>query len=372
MIHSALMVTKSTVTDATKSAAGQTACRNRIEGANRVKLATLKNGRRDGRVVVVSKDLTRCTDASFLVPTLQAALDDWTRISPHLEALAESLEHGAVPAERFHEHDALSPLPRAYQWADGSAYVNHVELVRKARNAEMPETFWTDPLMYQGGSDAFLAPRDPIRMADEAFGIDMEGEVAVIVDDVPMGATREEAAAAIRLIMLVNDVSLRGLIPAELAKGFGFFQSKPSSAFSPVAVTPDELGEAWDGGKVHLPLCVDLNGRPFGRANAGIDMTFDFPTLVAHAAKTRPLGAGAIIGSGTVSNKLDGGPGKPVAQGGAGYSCIAEIRTIETIETGRPVTPFMRFGDTVRIEMKDASGHSIFGAIEQTVEKYEH
>jgi fumarylacetoacetate (FAA) hydrolase len=342
-----------------------------IEGATRVKLATLKNGRRDGRLVVVSKDLTRCTDASFLVSTLQGALDDWARIAPHLEALAESLELGSVPTDRFHEHDALSPLPRAYQWADGSAYVNHVELVRKARNAEMPETFWTDPLMYQGGSDSFLAPRDPIRMADEAFGIDMEGEVAVVVGDVPMGASREEAAAAIRLVMLVNDVSLRGLIPAELAKGFGFFQSKPSSAFSPVAVTPDELGDAWDGGKVHLPLIVDLNGKPFGRANAGVDMTFDFPTLVAHAAKTRPLSAGAIIGSGTVSNKLGGGPGKPVAQGGAGYSCIAEIRMIETIDTGKPVTPFMRFGDIVRIEMKDASGHSIFGAIEQTVEKYE-
>jgi fumarylacetoacetate (FAA) hydrolase len=334
-----------------------------------LKLATLKNGTRDGRLVVVSRDLTRCTDASFLVRTLQGALDDWARISPHLEALAESLDHGAVPSERFHEHDALSPLPRAYQWADGSAYVNHVELVRKARDAQMPESFWTDPLMYQGGSDSFLAPRDPIRMADEAWGIDMEGEVAVIVDDVPMGAGKEEARDAIRLVMLVNDVSLRGLIPAELGKGFGFFQSKPSSAFSPVAVTPDELGEAWDGGKVHLPLSVDYNGKPFGRAEAGIDMTFDFPTLIAHAARTRPLCAGTIIGSGTVSNKLDGGPGKPIADGGVGYSCIAEIRTIETIERGGPVTPFMRFGDTVRIEMKDKAGHSIFGAIEQVVEK---
>lgn len=335
-----------------------------------MKLASLKNGKRDGRLVVVSRDLTRYTDASFLAPTLQAALDDWRRIAPHLAALSETLEHGSVPSERFHEHDALSPLPRAYQWADGSAYVNHVELVRKARNAEMPESFWTDPLMYQGGSDAFLAPRDPILMADEAYGIDMEGEVAVVVDDVPMGASMEEAREAIRLIMLVNDVSLRGLIPAELAKGFGFFQSKPSSAFSPVTVTPDELGDAWEGGKVHLPLSIDLNGKPFGRANAGVDMTFDFPTLVAHAAKTRPLCAGSIIGSGTVSNKLDGGPGKPVAEGGAGYSCIAEIRMIETINGGRPTTPFMRFGDTVRIEMKDKGGHSIFGAIEQTVEKY--
>ncbi|MDQ6435026.1 fumarylacetoacetate hydrolase family protein [Mesorhizobium sp. LHD-90] len=332
-----------------------------------MKLASLKDGSRDGQLVVVSRDLTRYTDASFLVPTLQAALDDWLRLSPHLSAMAESLETGAVPTSRFHEHDAHSPLPRAYQWADGSAYVNHVELVRKARGANMPESFWTDPLMYQGGSDSFLGPRDAIAMSDEAWGIDFEGEVAVIVDDVPMGASVEQAAAAIRLVMLVNDVSLRGLIPAELEKGFGFFQSKPSSAFSPVAVTPDELGDAWDGGRLHLPLLVELNGKPFGRANAGVDMTFDFPRLIAHAAKTRPLAAGAIIGSGTVSNKLGGGPGKPVSEGGAGYSCIAEQRMVETIETGAAVTPFMHFGDTVRIEMKDRSGHSIFGAIEQTV-----
>jgi fumarylacetoacetate (FAA) hydrolase len=332
-----------------------------------MKLASMKSGSRDGRLAVVSRDLTRYTDASFLVPTLQAALDDWRRIAPHLAALAESLEHGSVPSQRFHEHDALSPLPRAYQWADGSAYVNHVELVRRARNAEMPASFWTDPLIYQGGSDAFLAPRDPIVMADEAWGIDMEGEVAVIVDDVPMGAGVDVAREAIRLVMLVNDVSLRNLIPAELAKGFGFFQSKPSSAFSPVAVTPDELGEAWDGGRLHLPLSVDYNGKAFGRANAGVDMTFDFPTLIAHAAKTRPLSAGAIIGSGTVSNKLDGGPGKPVAEGGVGYSCIAEMRTVETLDHGAPKTDYMHFGDTVRIEMKDKGGHSIFGAIEQTV-----
>lgn len=336
-----------------------------------MKLASLKDGTRDGRLVVVSKDLTRCSEATRIAPTLQAALDDWATAGPKLAVLAESLEHDAVPTMRFHEHMALSPLPRAYQWADGSAYVNHVELVRKARGAEMPESFWTDPLMYQGGSDSFLGPRDPIAMADEAFGIDLEGEIAVIVDDVPMGATPEQAREAIRLVMLVNDVSLRGLIPAELAKGFGFFQSKPSSAFSPVAVTPDELGGAWDGGKVSLPLVVDINGKAFGRANAGIDMTFDFPQLIAHAAKTRPLGAGSIIGSGTVSNKLDGGPGKPVDQGGVGYSCIAEIRMIETIEAGAPKTPFLRFGDTVRIEMKDAEGRSIFGAIEQTVIKYE-
>jgi fumarylacetoacetate (FAA) hydrolase len=336
-----------------------------------MKLATLRNGTRDGRLVIVSRDLTRFTDASFLAPTLQAALDDWRRISPHLATLAESLEHGAVPSERFHEHDALSPLPRAYQWADGSAYVNHVELVRKSRGAEMPESFWTDPLMYQGGSDSFLAPRDPILMSDEAWGIDMEGEIAVIVDDVPAGATIEQARDAIRLLMLVNDVSLRALTAPELAKGFGFFQSKPSSAFSPVAVTPDELGDAWDGGKVHLPLCVDLNAKPFGRANAGVDMVFDFPVLVAHAAKTRPLVAGSIVGSGTVSNKLGDGPGKPVAEGGVGYSCIAEMRTVETLTSGKPVTPFLQFGDTVRVEMKDKSGRSIFGAIEQTVQKYE-
>jgi len=336
-----------------------------------MKLASLKSGSRDGRLVVVSRDLTRYTDASFLVPTLQSALDNWSRVAPHLAAMSESLETGAVPAARFHEHDALSPLPRAYQWADGSAYVNHVELVRKARGVAMPESFWTEPLIYQGGSDAFMPPRDPILMADEAWGIDFEAEIAVIVDDVPMGASVEEAGAAIRLLMLVNDVSLRGLIPAELEKGFGFFQSKPSSAFSPVAVTPDELGAAWDGGRLHLPLLVELNGRPFGRANAGVDMTFDFGRLVAHAARTRPLGAGAIIGSGTVSNKLDGGPGKPVAAGGAGYSCIAEQRMVEMIETGSAITPFLRFGDTVRIEMKDRTGHSIFGAIEQAVKRAE-
>jgi fumarylacetoacetate (FAA) hydrolase len=335
-----------------------------------MKLASLNDGTRDGRLVLVTKDLTRYTDASFLAPTLQSALDNWARISPHLQALAGSLELGAVPSQRFHEHDALSPLPRAFQWADGSAYVNHVELVRKARGAGMPESFWTDPLIYQGGSDSFLRPREPIRVADEAYGIDMEGEVAVIVDDVRIGVTRDEARAAIRLVMLVNDVSLRGLIPDELAKGFGFFQSKPSSAFSPVAVTPDELGDAWDGNKVHLPLNVDLNGRAFGRANAGVDMTFDFPALIAHAARTRPLCAGTIIGSGTVSNKLDGGPGRPVEEGGVGYSCLAELRMIETIDEGEPQTPFLRFGDLVRIEMKDAYGRSIFGAIEQQVINY--
>jgi fumarylacetoacetate (FAA) hydrolase len=334
-----------------------------------MKLATLRDGSRDGRLVVVSRDLTRLTDARHIAPTLQAALDAWDEAAPELDAIARSLEAGGQPVERFHEHDALSPLPRAYQWADGSAYVNHVELVRRARGAEMPESFWTDPLIYQGGSDAFLAPRAPIAMPDEAFGIDMEAEVAVITGDVPMGATPDEARAAIRLVMLVNDVSLRNLIPAELAKGFGFFQSKPSSAFSPVAVTPDAL-PGWDGARLHGTLRVDLNGAPFGRADAGADMTFDFPTLIAHAAKTRPLGAGTIIGSGTVSNKEEDGPGRPVAQGGRGYSCIAEQRMVETILDGAPKTPFLAFGDTVRIEMRDAANHAIFGAIEQTVERH--
>ena len=334
-----------------------------------MKLATLKDQTRDGRLVVVSDDLTQCSDVPHIARTLQAALDDWDHVGPRLERVAEGMRTGSQPVQRFHEADAASPLPRAYQWADGSAYVNHVELVRKARGAEIPASFWEDPLMYQGGSDTFLGPRDPIIMADEAYGIDMEGEVAVIVGDVPMGASREEAASAIRLVMLVNDVSLRGLIPAELGKGFGFFQSKPSSAFSPVTVTPEALGDAWDGGKLHLPLLVTYNDQPFGKANAGVDMTFDFPTLIAHAAKTRPLSAGTIIGSGTVSNKLDGGAGKAISEGGVGYSCIAEIRMIETINNGKPTTEFMKFGDTVRIEMKGKDGHSIFGAIEQKVEQ---
>ena len=335
-----------------------------------MKLASLKHGR-DGRLVVVSNDLTRYTDASRVSPTLQAALDNWDEAALGLRELAEGLEHGSMPAERFHEREAASPLPRSYQWADGSAYINHVELVRKARGAEVPASFYEDPLMYQGGSDAFLGPREDIVMpTDDGFGIDMEGEIAVITGDVPMGVPVDEAGDFIRLIMLVNDVSLRGLIPAELAKGFGFFQSKPSSAFSPCAVTPDELGDAWKGGAVHLPLMVDYNGEPFGRANAGVDLTFNFPQLITHAAKTRPLSAGTIIGSGTVSNKLDGGPGKPVAEGGAGYSCIAEIRMIETIYDGAPKTPFMKFGDTVKIRMQDKNNKSIFGAIEQQVERY--
>lgn len=332
-----------------------------------MKLASLKHGR-DGRLVVVSQDLNWFTDAFLIAPTLQAALDDWDRCGPRLEALAESLEHEAVPRGRFHERDAASPLPRAYQWADGSAYVNHVELVRKARGAEMPESFWTDPLMYQGGSDSFLSPRDPIPLADEAWGCDLEAEIVVIVGDVPQGATREQALAAIRLVGLVNDVSLRNLIPAELAKGFGFVQSKPASALSPVLVTPEALGDRWKDGKLHGALNVQLNGQDFGKADAGVDMTFDFGTLIAHLAKTRSLGAGTIIGSGTVSNKdADGGPGKPVAEGGLGYSCIAEVRTVETILRGAAETPFLKHGDTVRIEMLDDRHHSIFGAIEQTV-----
>ena len=332
-----------------------------------MKLASLKDGR-DGRLVVVSKDLQRYLPAGGF-STLQSALDDWAAARPALEDLAGRVEAGE--GEAFDEAGCDSPLPRAYQWADGSAYVNHVELVRKARGAEMPESFWTDPLMYQGGSDSFLGPRDSIPMADEAWGIDFEAEIVVVTDDVPMGIQAADALDHIRLVMLVNDVSLRNLIPGELAKGFGFFQSKPSSAFSPVAVTPDELGDAWRDGKLHLPLLSTLNGGLFGKPDAGVDMTFNFGQLIAHAAKSRPLCAGCIIGSGTVSNKLDDGPGRPVADGGVGYSCIAEIRTIETIERGKPSTSFMQFGDRIRIEMNDASGASIFGSIDQVVEKYE-
>ena len=336
-----------------------------------MKLATLADASRDGRLVVVSRDLAHATDARGVAQTLQEALDDWTRLSTKLEALATALETGSVPRERFREHDALSPLPRAFQWIDGSAYLNHVELVRKARGAAMPPDLLADPLLYQGGSDAFLAPREPIRMADEGFGVDFEGEVAVVVNDVAMGASVAEAAAAIVLIMLVNDVSLRNLIPGELAKGFGFIQSKPSSSFSPVAVTPSELGASWDGGRLHLRLLVSLNGKPFGRADTGTGMNFDFPALIAHAARTRPLGAGTIVGSGTVSNKsADGGPGRPIPDDGVGYSCLAEARMVETIRDGAAKTPFMCFGDTVRIEMKNPGGQSIFGAIEQTVEPY--
>ncbi|HJS41544.1 MAG TPA: fumarylacetoacetate hydrolase family protein, partial [Sphingomicrobium sp.] len=280
-----------------------------------MKLASLKDGR-DGRLVVVSDDLAYCAGAGHIVPTLQAALDDWERIEPQLRLLATDLQHEAIPRERFHEREAAAPLPRAFQWADGSAYVNHVALVRQARGAEMPESFWHDPLMYQGGSDSFLGPRDDIPLADEGWGCDLEAEVVVVTGDVPQGISREEALKRIRLVGLTNDVSLRNLIPAELAKGFGFFQSKPASSFSPVFVTPDAIGARWRDGKLHGTLEVELNGQPFGRADAGEDMTFDFGTLIAHAAKTRTLGAGTIIGSGTVSNRdSDGGPGRPVEEG---------------------------------------------------------
>lgn len=327
-----------------------------------MKLATLKEGGRDGTLIVVNADLTRAAKATGIASTLQVALDRWAEIAPKLQELYKMLDQGEmIDAFPFDENAVHSPLPRAYQWIDGSAYVNHVELVRKARGAEMPPSFWTDPLMYQGCSDGFLTPRESIRMSDEAWGIDFESEIAVITGDVPMGVTAEEAKKYIRLILLVNDVSLRNLIPNELAKGFGFFQSKPASSFSPVAVTPAELGHAWDGGKVHLPLLTTLNGTSFGKPNAGVDMTFDFPTLIAHAAKTRHLAAGTILGSGTVSN----------VDRSSGSSCLAEKRMIETIEKGKPETSFLKFGDRVRIEMLDSKGRSIFGAIDQKVEKYE-
>ncbi len=332
-----------------------------------MKLASLKGGR-DGRLVVVSDDLAYFAYAGHIATTLQDVLDNWDDLAPRLELLATDLGHGAIPRERFHERDAAAPLPRAYQWADGSAYVNHVALVRQARAADMPDSFWHDPLMYQGGSDGFLGPRDPIPLGDPAWGCDMEAEVVVVTGDVPMGISAQEARSHIRLVGLTNDVSLRGLIPDELAKGFGFFQSKPASAFSPVFVTPDSLGARWDGGKLHGALNVDLNNQPLGRADAGVDMTFDFGQLIAHAAKTRRLGAGTIIGSGTVSNRdKDGGPGKPISQGGLGYSCLAEVRTVETILHGKHETSFMKPGDTVRIWMDDDRHHPIFGVIEQVV-----
>jgi fumarylacetoacetate (FAA) hydrolase len=333
-----------------------------------VKLATLKDGSRDGRLVVVDRAMSRCVAVPEIARTLQAALDDWMRILPALDAISEALNRGSLPdAIPFDAAAAMAPLPRAYQWLDGSAYVNHVELVRRARGAAMPPEFWTDPLMYQGASDHMLGARDDVVLADEAWGIDFEAEIAVVTGDVPMGTTVEGAERHIRLLVLVNDVSLRNLIPAELAKGFGFVQSKPASAFSPVAVTPDELGAAWRDASVHLPLLTHLNGALFGRANAGVDMTFTFARLIAHAAKTRDLVAGTIVGSGTVSNKEDGGPGRPAAEGGVGYSCIAEQRTVETIVGGAPRTPFMRFGDRIRIEVLDASGESVFGAIDQRI-----
>ena len=331
-----------------------------------MKLASLKRGR-DGRLVVVSRDLARCADASSVAPTLQAALDDWDSTAPRLAALAESLEAGRIAHTPFEQTQCASPLPRSHGWADGSAYVNHVALVRRARGAELPASFWIDPLMYRGASDGFVGPRDPIHAPDTAWGVDLEAEVGVICTDVPMGASIAQAAAAIRLIVILNDVSFRNLIPAELAKGFGFLQGKGQTAFSPVAVTPDELGSAWNGAKLSGRLLSTLNGKLFGRPDAGEDMTFNFPMLVAHAAKTRPL-CGGIVGSGTVSNRdADGGPGKSIGEGGIGYSCIAEIRSVETIVHGAPKTPFLTHGDRVRIEMNDGEGRSIFGVIEQDV-----
>jgi fumarylacetoacetate (FAA) hydrolase len=336
-----------------------------------MKLASLKDGSRDGRLVVVSRDLKSCQPVPNIAATMQDALDNWDSAAPQLKQIYALLNQGSASGARpFDESQCHSPLPRAYQWADGSAYINHVELVRKARNAEVPASFYTDPLMYQGGSDSFVGPRDAIFALDEAWGIDLEAEVAVITGDVKMGASEEDAAQAIRLVMLVNDVSLRNLIPEELAKGFGFFNSKPSSAFSPVAVTPDELGKAWEGNKLHLPLLVQINRQPFGKPNAGEDMTFNFAQLVAHAAKTRELCAGTIIGSGTVSNKQGSLHGSSIANGGVGYCCLAEVRMYETIECGKPQTGFLQFGDNVRIEMHDAQGKTIFGAIDQTVRNY--
>ena len=332
-----------------------------------MKLASLEAGR-DGRLVVVSDDLVWCTDAAAIAPCLQTALDDWARCAPSLQALADALANGEVARDPFDPRACAAPLPRAYQWADGSAYVNHVELLRRARGVPMPESFWTDPLMYQGGSDTFLGPRHPIPLRDEAWGCDCEAEIAVILDDTPMGVAPDAALGHIKLVMLANDVSLRTLIPDELAKGFGFFQSKPSSAFSPVAVTPDMLNGAWDGKRLHRPLITRINGALFGRPDAGQEMTFHFGELIAHAAKTRSLGAGTIIGSGTVSNRdPDGAPGRPIGEGGVGYSCIAELRMVETIREGRPKTPFLRYGDRVEIEMLDSRGSSIFGAIDQLV-----
>ena len=335
-----------------------------------MKLASLNDGSKDGQLIVVSKDLTKFISATDIAPTMQNAMDNWDNVFDELNMLSKNLNSGKINSIEFEPKNVLSPLPRSYQWADGSAYVNHVHLVRKARGAEMPDSFWSDPLMYQGGSDDFIPPLAPIYLPDESWGIDMEGEIAIITGNVKMGASPIESINSIRLLMLVNDVSLRNLIPNELSKGFGFFQSKPSTAFSPVAVTPDELDDIWVDGKLHQILEVDLNGEPLGRVNSGIDMTFSFPELIAHACKSRNLGAGTIIGSGTVSNRdKDGGPGKSIKDGGLGYSCIAEIRMVETILKGKPLTPFMKFGDETRIEMKDKNGLSIFGMIKQTVKK---
>lgn len=331
-----------------------------------MKLATYKDGSRDGQLVVVSRDLGTAHYATGIASKLQQVLDDWSFLSPQLQDLYDQLNSGrARHPFPFDPAQCMAPLPRAYQWADGSAYINHVELVRKARNSEVPESFYTDPLMYQGGSDDFIGPCDPVVVPSEAMGIDFEAEIAVITGDVKMGATPEQALEGIRLVMIANDVSLRNLIPAELAKGFGFFQSKPATAFSPVAVTLDELGDAWDKGRVHLTVQSTWNGRKVGMCDAGPEMTFHFGQLIAHIAKTRNVRAGSIVGSGTVSNK-------GVEQNGRmewpkGYSCIAEKRCIETIQDGKPTTEFMKFGDTIRIEVKGKDGASIFGAIDQEI-----
>jgi len=311
---------------------------------------------------VVDRELTRAVRATAVVPTLQKAIEDWAAVAPRLRALAEQLRDDKAPGSFELDTTALAaPLPRAYQWADGSAYVVHVELVRKARGVEMPPSFWTDPLMYQGGSDSFVGCNDEIELADEAWGIDFEGEIGVIVDDVPMGISPAAARKHIKLVTILNDVSLRNVIVGELAKGFGFFHGKPATAFAPVAVTPDELGDAWDGARLGLPLISTYNGWEFGRPNAATDLTFDFGQLIAHAAKTRFLEAGTVVGSGTVANR----------DPSVGCSCIAERRVRETIDSGKPVTPFMKFGDHIRIEMLDRAGHSIFGAIDQKVVKYD-
>ncbi|NTS78803.1 fumarylacetoacetate hydrolase family protein [Catenovulum sp. SM1970] len=327
-----------------------------------MKLASLKNNTRDGQLIVVSKDLTKAVAIPHIAATMQDAIDNWQALEPVLDAIYKALNEGrAKEAFAFEPDNCLSPLPRAYHWADGSAYVNHVELVRKARGAEMPESFWTDPLMYQGGSDTFLAPTQDIVMPTTDWGVDFEAEVAVITDDVAMSVNKDDALSHIKLLMLVNDVSLRNLIPGELAKGFGFYQSKPSSSFSPVAVTPDELGESWQTGKVHLPMLCHFNDELFGQPNAGVDMTFNFGELVAHAAKSRPLCAGTIIGSGTISNY----------DRSLGSCCIAEKRMLETINEGEAKTAFMQFGDNIKISMKDKSGADIFGVIDQTLTQYQ-
>ena len=337
-----------------------------------MKLATLKSDSRDGALVVVSRDLARYQKVPKIAATMQFALDHWDAVADRLQAVYAALNEGTSwDAQPFDQALCHSPLPRAYQWADGSAYINHVELVRKARGAELPPSFYTDPLMYQGGSDSFIGPRDPIWALTEEWGIDLEAEVAVITGDLPMGATDAQCGEAIRLVMLVNDVSLRNLIPNELLKGFGFFQSKAASSFSPVAVTPDELGADWRDAKLHRPLTVAINGKPFGKPNAGEDMTFNFAQLVAHAARTRELAAGTIIGSGTVSNKQGNLHGSSIENGGVGYCCLAEVRMYETIEGGKPTTSFLKFGDRVHIEMFDQAGASIFGAIDQQVAHYE-